>query len=179
MSQSESLERRIVAGEALVQAAQQLGLTEVPAVSLTDLSEAELRALRLALNRIAEDSAWDREALVLEFSEILELAPDIELEMSGFEIGEIDVLLDGGGLDQEDELPPIATATAPVTRVGDLWLLGEHHLFCGDALAAESYARVLGPEKADMMFADPPYNVPIDGHVSGLGTVKHADFAMA
>ena len=91
-------------------AARQLGLSEVPAVSLTDLSEAELRMLRLALNRITEDAAWDREALALEFSEILELAPQIDLEVSGFEMGEIDVLLDGRGVDQEDELPQIDAA---------------------------------------------------------------------
>ena len=88
-------EGRVVAGWGLVLAARQLGLSEVPAVSLTDLSEAELRMLRLALNRITDDSAWDREALCLEFSDLLELEPQIDLEVSGFEIGEIDVLLDG------------------------------------------------------------------------------------
>src|SRR5262249_39444950 len=66
-----------------------------------------------------------------------------------------------------------------VTRLGDLWHLGEHRVFCGDALQAESYARVLGTEKAEMAFADVPYNVVIDGHASGLGAVKHADFVMA
>jgi ParB-like chromosome segregation protein Spo0J len=172
-------EQHVVAGWGLVLAARQLGLTEVPAVSLTDLSEPELRALRLALNRITEDSAWDPEALALEFSEILELAPDIRLEASGFEMGEIDVLLDGDGVDQEDELPQIEAAAAPVTRPGDLWLLGEHRLLCGDALQVESFARVLGTEQAAMVFADPPYNVAIAGHASGLGAVKHADFAMA
>ena len=172
-------EGRVVAGWGLVLAARQLGLSEVPAVSLTDLSEAELRVLRLALNRITDDAAWDREALALEFSELLELAPQIDLEVSGFEMGEIDVLLDGRGLEQEDELPPIDASATPVSRVGDLWVLGEHHLLCGDALHAESYAHVLGADKADMMFADPPYNVPIAGHVSGLGAVKHADFVMA
>jgi DNA modification methylase len=170
---------RVVAGWALVLAARHLGLPEVPAVSLTDVSEAELRALRLALNRLGEDSTWDREALTIELSEILELAPDISLEVSGFEMGEIDALLDGDGIDQEDELPPIDHASTPVTRLGDLWLLGEHRLFCGDALEAESYARVLGTDKAQMVFADAPYNVAIDGHASGLGAVKHSDFAMA
>ena len=172
-------DNRVVAGWGLVLAARQRGLDEVPAIVVTDLSEAELRALRLALNRITEDSAWDREALALEFSEILDLAPELDLEVSGFEMGEIDVILDGGGLDEEDELPQIDTALAPVCRLGDLWVLGEHRLFCGDALQAESYARVLGTEQADMMFADPPYNVPIAGHASGLGAVKHSDFAMA
>ena len=172
-------ERRVVAGWGLVLAARQLGLSEVPGVSLTDLSEADLRTLRLALNRITEDSTWDRDALTIELSEILELAPDIDLEISGFEMGEIDPLLHGDGLDQEDELPLIDAAAAPVTRLGDLWVLGEHRLFCGDALQAENYARLLGAEKADMLFADPPYNVAIDGHASGLGAVKHTDFAMA
>jgi DNA modification methylase len=172
-------QQRVVAGWGLILAARQLGLREVPAVSIMDMSETELRALRLALNRITEDSIWDREALTIELSEILELAPDISLEVSGFEMGEIDALLDGDAIDQEDELPPIDDASTPVTRLGDLWHLGEHRVFCGDALQAESYARVLGTEKAEMSFADPPYNVAIGGHVSGLGAVKHGDFAMA
>jgi 16S rRNA G966 N2-methylase RsmD len=163
----------------LVQAARQLGHTAVPSVCVTDLPEAELRALRLALNRIAEDAAWDREALVLEFSEILELAPELDLEVTGFEMAEIDLILDDHGRDQEDELPQVDAASAPVTRPGDLWVLGEHRLLCGDARLAESYARLLASEKAEMAFADPPYNVRVDGHVSGLGAVKHANFAMA
>jgi DNA modification methylase len=172
-------EGRVVAGWGLVLAARQLGLGQIPAVCLTDLSEAELRMLRLALNRITDDAAWDREALAVEFSEVLELAPQIDLEVGGFEVGEIDILLDGSGIEQEDELPPIDAGATPVSQVGDLWILGEHRLQCGDALDAGSYARVLGTDKADMMFADPPYNVPIDGHVSGLGKVKHTDFVMA
>jgi len=83
-----------------------------------------------------------------------------------------------------NQIPPkwsICNAAAARRGPGlrDLWVLGEHHLFCGNALHAESYAQVLGADKADMMFADPPYNVPVAGHVSGLGTVKHADFVMA
>jgi DNA modification methylase len=163
----------------LVLAARQLGLTEVPVVCISDLSEAELRVLRLTLNRISEDSTWDQEALVLEFSDILELAPQTELELSGFEVGEIDFLLEGDGLNEEDELPQVIDNTAPVSRRGDLWILGKHRLLCADALDAKSYAQLLGEDRAEMMFADPPYNVPIDGHVSGLGAVKHDEFAMA
>jgi hypothetical protein len=172
-------ERRVIAGWGLVLAARLLGLIEVPAVSLTDLSEAKLRMLRLALNRITEDAAWDREALSLEFGEILELAPQIDLEIGGFEMGEIDVLLDGRGGDEEDEFPSIDTSATPVSRAGDRWVLGDHRLLCGDALDVQSYAKVLGTDKADMMFTDPPFNLPILGHVSGLGAVQHADFAMA
>jgi hypothetical protein len=147
--------------------ARRLGLSEVPAISLTDLPAAELRMLRLALNRITDDSTWDREALALEFSGLLELAP------------QIDVLLNGRGVDEEDALPKIEEGVAPVTRLGDLWILGDHRLFCEDALHSESYAHVLGTDKAQMMFADPPYNLPIEGHVSGLGAIKNADFDMA
>jgi DNA methylase len=170
---------RVVAGWGLVLAARQLGLNEVPAVSLTDLSEADLRVLRLALNRLTEDAAWDSHALRLELSDLLELEPKIDLEVSGFEMGEIDVLLDGHGVDEEDDLPTIETATTPMTRTGDLWLANDHRVFCGDSLHSESYARVLGTDKVDMMFADPPFNVPVEGHASGLGAVKHPDFVMA
>ena len=168
---------RVVAGWALVLAAQRLGLSEVPAVTLTDLGDAELRMLRLALNRLSDDSDWDHEALALEFSEILEIAPQLDLQTSGFEMGEIDLLLGDRGLAQEDELPAIETENPPVTRPGDLWILGEHRLYCGDALQAESYDRLLGTDKAQMMFGDPPFNVPIAGHASRTG--NHADFAMA
>jgi hypothetical protein len=169
---------RVVAGWGLVLAARRLGLADVPAVTVADLDEAELRALRLALNRLADDAVWDPAALSLEFSDILQIDPQIELEITGFESGEIEGLLGGSGIDQEDELPEIVNGTAPVTQLGDLWNLGEHRLYCGDALDPDSYARVLGTDKADMAFTDPPYNVPVAGHVSGLGAVKHGDFAM-
>lgn len=172
-------EGRVVGGWGLLLAARQLGLEAVPAVTVTDLSEADLRALRLALNRITDDSGWDPKTLALEFSDILELAPQFDLEVTGFEMGEVDVLLDGDSADEEDDLPDTDDQATPATRAGDLWILGEHQLLCGDALKADSYARVLGTDKADMLFADPPYNVPIDGHASGLGAIKHGNFAMA
>jgi DNA modification methylase len=154
-----------------------LRLNQVPAVSLADLSDAELRMVRLALNRIADDGAWDRQALALEFSKILELAPQIDLEISGFEMGEIDLLLDRSGLDQDDALPPIDAEATPVTRRGDLWVLGEHLLLCSDSLDAESYALLMGTDKAQMTFADPPYGLRIEDHGSSLGAVT--DFASA
>ena len=92
-------------------------------------------------------------------------------------MGEIDVALDGAGVDEEDELP--AEPSSPVTQVGDLWIAGEHHIFCGDALSPASYETVLGADCAEMVFADPPYNVEIAGNVSGLGATKHDEFAMA
>jgi DNA methylase len=168
---------RVVAGWGLVLAARKLGLLEIPAVQLSDLSEAKLRSLRLALNRLGEDSTWDREALTLEFSEILELG-SVGLEFTGFETGEIDFILDGNGTDQEDELPKVENHAPPVSRADDQWTLSQHSLLCGNALIAENYDRLLADDKVQMMFADPPYNVPIEGHVSGLGKFKHKDFAM-
>src|ERR1700737_1847002 len=169
---------RVIAGWALVLAAKKLGLTEVPAVTIADLDEAKLRMLRLALNRLGEDSSWNLDALKLEFSDILDISSETDLRISGFEMGEIDVAVEGSGNDEEDILPVPDETSTPVTQLGDLWLLGEHRILCADALMGESYVRLLGDERAQMVFTDPPWNIPIAGHVSGLGAVKHDDFAM-
>ena len=144
-----------------------------------DLDEAKLRLLRLALNRLGEESNWDVDALKLEFSDVLEITSDIDLRISGFEMGEIDVALSVSGEDEEDVLPALNETEPLMTKPGDLWILGDHRVLCGDALAAESYARLLGDERAQMVFTDPPWNIPIADNVSGLGAVKHDDFAMA
>lgn len=132
--------------------------------------------LRLALNRLSEDSGWDLEALRLEFSDILEIDGEVDLCMSGFEMGEIDVALEGVDNDEEDALP--ALNATPVTKLGDLWLLGHHRVLCADASMSESYVRLLGDARAQMVFTDPPWNIPIAGNVSGLGATKHSDFTM-
>ncbi|MEH2561804.1 DNA modification methylase [Bradyrhizobium sp. AZCC 2289] len=170
-------EQRVVAGWGLVLAARQLGLPQVPAVTIADLDDSKLRLLRLALNRLGEDSSWDTEALALEFSDVLALDQNVDLQISGFEMGEIDAHLLGAG-DEEDELPPIE-AGAAVTRPGDTWILGDHRLHCGNALDTKSFDYLLGDQRASMVFTDPPYNVEIDGHVSGLGRTRHSEFAMA
>ena len=139
---------RVIAGWGLALAAKKLGLPEVPAVTITDLDEAKLRMLRLALNRLSEDSRWDLEALRLEFSDIMEISGEIDLRISGFEMGEIDVAFEGSGSDEEDDLPALNKTSTPVTKPGDLWLLGEHRILCANALMPESYARLLGDERA-------------------------------
>jgi len=159
-------EGRVVAGWAMLLAARQLDLIEVPAVRIADLPEAELRALRLALNRLSEDAAWDRAALTLELRDIVALAPQIELAATGFEIAEIELALGTGAADIQDE-PSAVNAedgsapidVAPVSRPGDLWLVGRHRVLCADPRLGESYARVLAGAKADMMVTKPP----IDG----------------
>ena len=172
-------ENRVVAGWGLVLAARKMGLLQVPAVVISDLDEAKLRLLRLALNRLGEESSWDFDALTLEFADILEIDIDVDLQLGGFEMGEIDVAFARSAGDEEDDLQALDENAMPVAKLGDLWLLGEHRILCGDALALESYKRLLGEELAQMVFADPPWNIPIAGNVSGLGTVKHEDFVMA
>jgi DNA modification methylase len=169
---------RVIAGWALALAAKKLGLAEVPAVTIADLDEANLRMLRLALNRLSEDARWDVDGLRLEFSEIMEISAEIDLRVGGFEMGEIDVAFGGSSGDEEDDLPALNETSTPVTKPGDLWLLEEHRILCADALMPESYTRLLGDERPQMIFTDPPWNIPIAGHVSGLGSTKHGDFAM-
>jgi hypothetical protein len=93
-------------------------------------------------------------------------------------MGEIDFVFEGPGNDEEDHLPALNETSTPATQPGDLWLLGEHRIVCANALMGQSYARLLGDERAQMVFTDPPWNIPIVGHVSGLGLIKHEDFAM-
>jgi DNA modification methylase len=173
------VDSRVVAGWGLVLAARQLGLPQVPAVIITDLDEAKLRLLRVALNRLGEDSSWDDDNLKLEFSDILALDTNIDLQISGFEMGEIDVRLRASADEDEDEIPRVDQRSPAITKTGDVWVLDQHRIVCDDALKAETYTRLLGDELAQMIFTDPPWNVPIEGHVSGLGAVKHAEFAMA
>lgn len=171
-------QHRVVDGWALVLAARRLLLSQVPVVRLTGLTEAQIRTLRLALNRLSEESRWDTTELRLEFASLLELDSDLDLTLTGFEMGEIDHLL----IDTDPIEPPIEPpdrSTPAITQPGDLWLLGDHRLLCGDALNPADYTTLLGEVRAVAVFTDPPYNVPIQGHVSGKGKIIHAEFSMA
>jgi DNA modification methylase len=168
---------RVVAGWGLVLAARRLGLAQVPAVTLSALREAELRALRLALNRLAEDSSWDVDELALELSDILELDGDIDLQISGFEIGEIDGLLDENGAEEEHEIAVADEDSQLITRPADIWLLGSHRIICADGRDPTSYDRLLKDEKAQQVFADPPHHVR--RHSNGSGWVPQAELTMA
>lgn len=172
----------IVAGHGRVEAAKLLGLPQVPAIRLEELSEAEIRAYVIADNRLAELAGWNRELLALELQGLIELDLDFDVCLTGFETPEIDILIgeltDDNEEDPADEVPKVAAGPA-VTRPGDIWVLGRHRLICGDATDAGALARLLDGVAAQMVFTDPPYNVPVDGHVCGLGGVKHREFAMA
>ena len=172
----------IVAGHGRIEAAKLLGMEKVPTIRLEDLTEAEIRAYVIADNRLAENAGWDRELLAIELQGLIELDIDFDVTITGFEMPEIDILIGDLDADEEadpaDEAPKIADGP-PVTRAGDIWCIGKHRLIRGDATDPEAYARLLDGAEAQMIFTDPPYNVPIEGHVSGLGKVKHREFAMA
>lgn len=171
----------IIAGHGRVAAAKQLGIAEVPTIELAHLSAAERRAYVIADNRLAELAGWDRDILKIEFQALAELDLDFELEITGFETAELDLLLDD---DIENADDPADEAPAPeagpaVTQPDDVWLCGPHRLICGDARDPATYTALMGGDCASVVFTDPPYNVKIDGHVCGSGAVKHREFAMA
>jgi DNA modification methylase len=175
----------IIAGHGRVAAAKLLGLETVPTVCLRDMSEADVRAYVIADNKLAENAGWDRNLLALEFQYLSELELDFDLTLTGFELPEIDIAIGEltlsaaeGEPDPADAVPNLGSGDS-VTRLGDVWHIGPHRLICGDSTQRATYERLLGVARAQMVFTDPPYNVPIDGHVCGSGAVQHREFAMA
>ncbi len=169
---------QIIAGHGRVQAAKLLGLAEVPTVQIAHLSATQKRAYILADNRLAEKAGWDKEILVVELQGLL--ADGFEVVLTGFEVPEIDVILDAAADAKSDRHGDdnIPEAGLAVTQAGDLWLLGAHRVFCGNALEGASYDNLLDGTKASLIFTDPPYNVSIDGNVGGKGQIHHRSFAM-
>ena len=171
----------VIAGHGRVEAAKLIGMNDVPTVSVDHLTQAQIRAYVIADNRLAENAGWDRELLALELQE-LSIELNFDVTVTGFETAEIDLLineLNEAAPDDADEVPAIDRSLPAVSRMGDRWRIGDHFLLCGDALNKNSYVNLLGMKKAQMVFTDPPYNVSIAGNVSGLGKVKHREFAMA
>lgn len=171
----------IVAGHGRVEAAKLLGLTTIPVIRLSHLSEAERRAYVLADNKLALNAGWDYELLAGELQGLIDIG--FEVDLTGFSQAEVDLVLataeDSSSdprVEAADEIPRMSPRA--VTRVGDLWRLDRHRLLCGDARDPASYALLCEGASADLVFTDPPYNVPIDGHVCGLGRVRHREFAM-
>ncbi|MBI1293193.1 DNA methylase N-4 [bacterium] len=171
----------IIAGHGRVLAARQLGLTEIPTVRLSHLDEAQRRAYVIADNKLALNAGWDEELLAIELKGLADL--EFDLDLTGFSTAEIDIAfqaVDVAGRDGEDSADAVPEPpTAPVTRPGDVWLLGNHRLMCGDARRNESFTILMGSLRADLIFTDPPYNVRIDGNVCGSGSVHHEEFAFA
>ncbi|MCW5686033.1 MAG: ParB N-terminal domain-containing protein [Pseudolabrys sp.] len=174
---------RIVAGHARTTAAIAIGMTDVPTLCVDHLSPAQIRAYVIADNRLAEKAGWDRDLLALELQE-LSVELDFDVTITGFEMAEIDLLVGNAATaapvpEEANDVPKIDRTAPAISQPGDLWQIGDHALLCGDALKAESYRRLLQTLRAQTVFTDPPFNVRIAGNVSGLGRVKHGEFAMA
>jgi hypothetical protein len=169
--------KMIIAGHGRLQAAKKLDLAQVPTITLPHLNDAQKRALRLADNKIALNAGWDTDLIKVELDELSRLELDFPLEITGFSTGEIDVILCKCDGDPDDEIVP-AIPSVPRTKLGDIWVLGDHRIGCGDNRDLEFLHAVVGAEaKVDAAFLDPPYNVRINGHANTSG--RHAEFVMA
>lgn len=170
----------IIAGHGRVEAAKLLGLSHVPTIQLNHLTEAQTRALIIADNKLAENAGWNRGLLAIELGYLLSVDEIFDVTVTGYEYAEIDVLVEefAGETSAEEEMPPEPTGEA-VSALGDLWLLGRHRILCGNALLSDSDERLMERKKADVLWTDPPFNVAIDGHATGNGSIRHREFAMA
>lgn len=167
----------IIAGHGRFEAAKHLNLTTIPIIRICGLSEVQKKALRLADNKLALDSAWNFELLSAELTDLA--TTDFDITLTGFETIEVDRLTTPSlGLRELDDLLP-GPPNNPLARSADIWALGDHLLAVGDARDTSVYRSLLGPKLADMVITDPPYNVPISGHVGGNGRVVHDEFRMA
>ncbi len=175
---------KVIAGHGRLLAARELGITEVPTLCLDHLTPAQANAFMIADNRLTEIATWDDRLLAQQLKELSLLNLEFSIELPGFEMAEIDLRI--GSLDEAPEQvddPADAVPELPagpcISKLGDLWLLGRHRILCGDARDHEAVAELMGDKRAAMVFIDPPYNVPIDGHASGLGAIHHRPFVMA
>jgi hypothetical protein len=171
---------KIVAGHGRYEAAQLLGIDKVPVILLDHLTPTQAKAYVLADNKLTDRSTWDEPKLAIQLKELSDLALDFDIEAIGFEPPEIDLRIQSldSALEEADDRFELASGPV-VSRTGDLWLLGSHRLYCGSALDATSYDALSDGEKAAAAITDPPYNVKIDGHVSGKGKTSHREFEMA
>jgi hypothetical protein len=174
-------EGNVIGGHGRLLAAKRLGWDQVPTIRLDHLSESQRRAFMIADNRLAEVAVWDDRLLAEQLKALASVELNFDIETIGFDMGEIDLRIES--LNPKDTSAaglPIPDVSGPaVSRLGDLWLIGRHKLLCGDARSETAYAELMGTERGAAVFADAPYNVKIDGHVSGLGKARHREFVMA
>jgi DNA modification methylase len=168
----------IIAGHARFAAALLLKLEQVPTIRLEALTPDQVRAYVIADNRLAEDAGWDEQILKVELQALV-LNDHIDISLTGFEISEIDIRIGENAVEHDlaDDLPEEQAQV--VTRIGDIWKLREHRTICGDARAAAAFETLMNGRQAALTFCDIPYNLKIEGNVSGKGVVKHSNFAMA
>jgi DNA modification methylase len=175
---------KVIAGHGRVLAARELGMLVIPVIRLEHLTPAQLRAFAIAENKLTENAEWNPLLLGEQLKALSEAGLDFSVEVTGFEISEIDMLIEAlepateNTVDPADELPK-SDGAVPVTKLGDLWLLGRHRVLCANALEENDLSVLMHRQKASAVFVDPPFNVKIDGHVGGLGKIKHREFQMA
>jgi ParB-like chromosome segregation protein Spo0J len=164
-------DKGIIAGHGRVQAAQKLGMAEVPCVQASHLTEAQKKAYILADNKLALNAGWDDELLRLELQSLDDL--DFDLELTGFDLEEIEALepLDVEELDIEEQAIP-EPQEDPISKLGDVWVLGNHRLMCGDSTSVDDVEKLMDGQKADMVFTDPPYGIGLDKEGQKLGKSK-------
>jgi len=172
----------IVAGHARIMAAKEIDLAFVPCIRVDHLTEDEKRAYILADNKLAENAGWDEGLLRIELEHLTQIDVGVDVDLTGFSISEIDLILhpvEDGDFDEESLSPIEAIPKKPVTQPGDTWELNGHRLTCGDCRNPEFVDQLMTGKQASMVFTDPPYNVKIDGNVCGKGKIQHNEFSMA
>jgi DNA modification methylase len=172
---------QVVIGHARVLAAKKLSMEQIPVVEIRHLSKAQVKALRIADNRLAQHAHWDERLLSESFVELKALDVEFDMSITGFSLPEIDLMLQDFHENKPEETDDeVDSATGvSVCQAGDIWQLGEHRLHCGDATSEAAFDLLMKEQCADLVFVDPPYNVRVDGHVSGKGKVRHREFAQA
>jgi DNA modification methylase len=174
---------QVIAGHGRMLAAQSLGLAKLPTICIDHLSEAQIKAFGIADNKLTENAEWNDKLLAQQIKTLLDVDLDFDLDRIGFEVAEVDFLIEGLHA-SEDQRDPADNYEGDsdelrVSALGDLWLLDRHRVFCGNSLEAGTFQTLMAGKKAHALFSDPPYNLKIDGLVSGLGKIKHREFPMA
>ena len=175
--------QNVIAGHGRLLAAKSLKLVQVPTIRLEHLTAQQVKAFAIADNKLTDSSTWNDRLLGEIFIELSSQDLDFSLEASGFTMGEIDLCIEnlapGKHSSNDAEKVPLPEPGPAITQLGDLWLLDKHRIYCGDALVEASFSTMMKGDLASLIFTDPPYNVPILGHVSGKGGSQHREFAMA
>jgi DNA modification methylase len=173
-------ENQLIAGHGRLLAAKQLGLHRIPVIRVDHLDEAQRHAYMLADNRIAENAGWDKQLLRVELEFLMRADIDFDVDLTGFSTPEINLLINPSNEPADEvDVPDPPPAGEAVSGSGDVWILGPHRIICGDCRDHQVVARLLDGNQTRIVITDPPYNVPIAGHVCGLGKHQHDNFAMA
>lgn len=167
-------DKTVIDGHLRLKAAQKLEMDTVPVLLADDMTETQIKAFRISVNRLAELAEWDNDLLALELEELTQL--DFDLDLTGFDADEISALIATEippGLTDEDATPEVPEE--PVSKPGDIWILGDHRLMCGDSTSIEALETLCGGQKVDMWLTDPPYNVAYEGKTKDALTIQNDD----